>query len=151
MKYSIREATIEDIDQIQSIRRMVKENILLNPELVTNEDCITFITKRGKGWVALSSDEIMGFAIADLKDNNIWALFVHPAHEKKGIGKKLHDTMLKWYFDTGKPKVWLSTDPGTKAERFYGKQRWIRIGELPNGEVKFEMTADEWRNKKHNS
>ena len=101
MNFSIREATIDDIDQIQLIRRIVNENILLNPELVTNEDCKTFLTQRGKGWVAFVGDEILGFAIADLMDDNIWALFVHPDHEKKGIGKKLHDTMLKWYFDTG--------------------------------------------------
>ena len=151
MKFSIRQATIEDIDQIQLIRRMVKENILLNPQLVSNEDCKTFITKRGKGWVALSNDEILGFAIADLKDNNIWALFVHPNHEKKGIGKKLHDTMLEWYFDYGKSKVWLSTDPGTRAEKFYKKQGWTRKVKLPNGEIKFEMTSDEWRNIKHSS
>ncbi len=149
MKFSIREATIADIDQIQLIRRMVKENILSNPELVSNEDCKTFITRRGKGWVALSNDEILGFAIADLKDNNIWALFVHPNHEKKGIGKKLHETMLEWYFDNGKPKVWLSTDPGTRAEQFYKEQGWTRTEKLPNGEIKFEMTVDEWRNMEH--
>ena len=146
MIFSIREASEKDIDQIQVIRRAVKENILTDPKLVSNEDCRIYITQRGKGWVAVSNDAILGFAIADLEDNNIWALFIHPDHEKQGIGKQLHDTMLDWYFETGKRWVWLSTGPGTRAEGFYESHHWTRTGELDNGEIKFEMTADQWRN-----
>ena len=147
MEFSIREATEKDIDQIQLIRRAVKENILPDPEIVSNEDCRIYITQRGKGWVAESNDVILGFAIADLEDNNIWALFIHPDHEKQGIGKQLHDTMLSWYFDTGKSWVWLSTDPGTRAEGFYNSHNWTRTEELPNGEIKFKMTAEAWRDR----
>ena len=141
MKFLIREATVKDIDQIQMIRRAVKENILSNPELVTDEDCKTFIAQRGKGWVAVSEHEILGFAIVDMQNDNVWALFMHPDHEKKGIGKQLHDIMLKWYFDTGKTKIWLSTEPKTRAEGFYRSHHWKETELLPNGEIKFEMTA----------
>ena len=145
MKFSIREATPGDIAQMQLIRRMVKENILSNPGLVTDEICRTYLTERGKGWVAEAGDQILGFAIADLKDSNIWALFVHPDHEKKGIGRALHDTMLDWYFKNGKTRAWLSTGPGTRAEGFYKKLHWERTGKRPNGEVEFELTLDTWR------
>ena len=74
----IRKAKIEDIQQIQSVRNSVTENTLSDPNLVTDEDCKTFITIRGKGWVCEMDDEIIGFSIADLKDNNIWALFLRP-------------------------------------------------------------------------
>ena len=47
----IREASIEDIAQIQSVRSSVKENTLSDPNLVTDKDCGEFITMRGKGWV----------------------------------------------------------------------------------------------------
>ena len=97
-----REAFIEDIPQMQIVRNSVKENMLSNPALITDEDCAAFITKRGKGWVCEIDDCIVGFSIADLKENNIWALFVHPEFEGKNIGKKLHDIMLDWYFDTTK-------------------------------------------------
>lgn len=147
MAFSIREATAGDIGQLQRIRRMVRENVLSNPDLVTDEVCRTYITQRGKGWVAEAGDKILGFAIADLKDSNIWALFVHPDHEKKGIGKALHDTMLEWYFNSGKSRVWLSTGPGTRAEGFYVKQHWQRMGVLASGEIKFELTLDNWRKK----
>lgn len=83
-----REAKIDDINQIQIVRNSVKENMLLDPNLITDEDCIEFMTVRGKGWVCEMDNKIVGFAIADLKDNNIWALFIDPEFEKKGIGQK---------------------------------------------------------------
>jgi GNAT superfamily N-acetyltransferase len=114
----IREATVLDIPQIQVVRNSVKENALSNPNLVTDEDCEEFLTQRGKGWVCEVDGSIVGFAIADLKEHNIWALFLHPAFENKGIGKQLHNMMLDWYFNQTKTKVWLGTAPNTRAETF---------------------------------
>lgn len=71
----IRDATLNDIKQIQMIRNSVKENVLSNPNLVTDKDCEEFITIRGKGWVCEIERQIVGFAIVDLKENNIWCLF----------------------------------------------------------------------------
>ncbi len=71
----IREATIADITQMQIVRNAVKENMLSNPNLVTDEDCAAFMTVRGKGWVCEIDNTIVGFSIVDLKENNIWALF----------------------------------------------------------------------------
>jgi GNAT superfamily N-acetyltransferase len=44
----------------------------------------------------------VGFAIADLKGNNIWALFLDPKFEKKGIGRVLYKTMLDLFFYSDK-------------------------------------------------
>ena len=130
----IREAKIEDIKQIQVVRNSVKENILSNPNLVTDKDCEEFLFERGKGWVCEKDGTIIGFAIADLIDNNIWALFVHPDFENNGIGKTLHDTMLDWYFNQQKEMVWLSTSPNTRAEKFYRLQGWKEVGLYGKGE-----------------
>lgn len=139
-----REAKIDDIQQIQIVRNSVKENILSNPDLVTDEHCIEFITQRGKGWVCEIDNLIVGFSIVDLKENNIWALFLKPEFEKKGIGKKLHDIMLDWYFQRTKNNVWLGTTPNTRAEMFYKKAGWIEIGLHGEDEIKFEMTYENW-------
>lgn len=140
----IREAKIEDIPQIQIVRNAVKENVLSNPDLVTNEDCVEFLTIRGKGWVCELNGQIVGFSIVDLKDNNIWALFIDPDFEKQGIGRKLHDVMLDWYFDQTKETVWLGTSPKTRAETFYRMSGWKETGIHGKGEVKFEMTYPDW-------
>lgn len=144
----IREARVEDIPQIQVVRNSVKENTLSNPDLVTDKDCEEFITERGKGWVCEIEGKITGFSIVDLKDNNIWALFVDPDFEKKGIGKKLHDIMLDWYFTQTKENVWLGTSPNTRAEFFYRKSGWNEIGIHGKNEIKFEMTVENWTNNK---
>lgn len=140
-----REATIEDIPQIQQVRNSVKENRLSNPALVTNEDCRKYLTERGKGWVCEAEGIIVGFSIADLKNNNIWALFVNPKYEGRGIGRKLHNLMLDWYFSKGKQMVWLGTSPNTRAADFYQKAGWTETGLHGEDEVKFEMTMEEWQ------
>lgn len=139
-----REVNINDIQQIQVVRNAVKENTLSNPALVPDEDVEEYIMNRGKGWVCVIANEVVGFSIADLKENNIWALFVHPDHEKKGIGKVLHDMMLDWYFEQTKEKVWLGTAPGTRAEGFYRMQGWKEAGLHGKGEIKFEMDIESW-------
>jgi GNAT superfamily N-acetyltransferase len=139
-----REARIEDIPQIQIVRNSVTENTLSNPALVTDKDCEEFLTVRGKGWVCEIDAIIVGFSIVDLKDNNIWALFLDPTFEKKGIGKKLHEMMLDWYFLQTTNTVWLGTSPKTRAELFYRKAGWTEVGTHGDGEIKFEMTHNEW-------
>ncbi|TPV31147.1 GNAT family N-acetyltransferase [Paucihalobacter ruber] len=144
---TFREANIADIRQIQIVRNSVTENTLSNPELVTDADCLEFITKRGKGWVCEIDNQIVGFSIADLKENNIWALFVHPNFDKRGIGRQLHDLMLNWYFNQTSKSLWLGTVPNTRAEIFYRKLGWTEIGTHGKGEIKFEMTFENWKNK----
>lgn len=122
----IREAKIDDIKQIQIVRNSVMENTLSNPNLVTDEDCKEFITQRGKGWVCEIEKQIVGFAIADLKENNIWALFLDPKFEKRGIGQLLHKTMLDWYFTQTEKKICLGTafmpEPNSFTEKQVGQK-----------------------------
>jgi GNAT superfamily N-acetyltransferase len=141
-----REATTEDIKQIQVVRNAVKENTLSDPNLVTDRDCEDFINKRGKGWVCEIENRIVGFAIADLKENNIWALFIDPEFEKKGIGQTLHKLMLDWYFKQTKATVWLGTAFNTRAEKFYRKAGWMEVGLHGSKEIKFEMSYEDWSN-----
>ncbi|MBS1600992.1 MAG: GNAT family N-acetyltransferase [Bacteroidetes bacterium] len=141
----IREAQIKDIDALHKIRIAVRENILPDPSMITTNDYTEFLTKRGKGWLCETNDEVAGFAIVDLVKNNIWALFVAPLHEGKGIGKKLHDAMLDWYFIQTTENIWLGTSPDTRAEKFYRRAGWKAIGKRPNGEIHFEMSAKDWQ------
>jgi GNAT superfamily N-acetyltransferase len=139
-----REATINDIPQIQVVRNAVTENTLSNPALVTDKHCEDYLLNRGKGWVCEVEGTIVGFAIADLQDHNVWALFVQPGFDKQGIGRRLHDDMLDWYFQQTTQTIWLGTSPGTRAEAFYRKAGWRETGLYGKGEIKFEMTATEW-------
>lgn len=142
---SLREASIHDIPQIQFVRNSVKENQLSDPALVPDSDVIDYLTNRGKGWVWVTGGRIVGFAIVSLVDKNVWALFIEPGFEKRGIGRQLHEKMIDWYFQQTNEPVWLGTAPGTRAEKFYREAGWKEIGLHGKGEIKFEMRADLWR------
>ena len=139
-----REAEVTDISQMQFVRHAVKENILSDPALVPDKDVEEYMTKRGKGWVCETDKTIVGFAMVDLIENNVWALFVHPDFEARGIGKKLHRIMMDWYFVQTKEKIWLGTEPKSRAEKFYRMQGWKEVGVHGKGEIKFEMSFDTW-------
>lgn len=141
-----REAGIADIASMHIVRVAVQENRLSNPNLITAQDYEEFITRRGKGWVCEVNEQIVGFAIIDTEDKNVWALFIDPAWEGKGIGRQLHDTMINWYFDQVDATIWLGTAPGTRAEHFYRKAGWKEAG-MHGKEVKFELSAADWRRK----
>lgn len=140
-----REATINDISQIQVVRNIVKENMLSDPALVPDSDVLDYITRRGKGWICEAENKIVGFAIADLVDNNIWALFIDPEFEAKGIGKQLHKIMLDWYFGQTQNTLWLSTGFNTRADAFYRRKGWKETGLYGTKETKFEMTFEDWQ------
>lgn len=139
-----REAVPADIPQIQFVRNAVKENQLSDPALVPDSDVNDYICNRGKGWVCEVEGKIAGFSIADLVDKNVWALFLHPDHEGKGIGKELHRLMMEWYFSQTQEKIWLGTAPASRAQTFYRMQGWREVGMHGKGEVKFEMTYADW-------
>jgi GNAT superfamily N-acetyltransferase len=140
-----REAHINDIPQMQIVRNAVKENVLSDPALVPDKDYVEYLNNRGKGWLCEVDGNIVGFSIVDMKENNIWALFVHPDLEAKGIGKRLYNEMLNWYFDQTKETVWLGTAPNSRAEKFYRMNGWKEVGTHGKGEIKFEMNFDAWR------
>lgn len=142
-----REAQLTDIPALFDVRFSVTENVLRNRALVTAANTEDYLARRGKGWVCEADGQVVGFAIADLQDHSIWALFVRPEYGGLGIGKQLHHLMLTWYFRQTSETVWLSTAPGTRAEAFYRRQGWQETGRTSSGEVRFEMTVGEWQSR----
>ena len=139
METRLRQALRADVTGIQRVRHAVRENVLTSG-VITDADVVDYLERFGRGWVVVGEGgEVLGFAIGDARDGNIWALFVDPAHEGKGYGRALHDAMVAWLRSRGLPRLWLSTEPGTRAERFYRRAGWIDRGLLPSGERKFEL------------
>ncbi|MEO1262489.1 MAG: GNAT family N-acetyltransferase [Bacteroidota bacterium] len=133
-----RVATTGDFPAIHQVRMAVLENRLSDPGKVTRADYEEMIVRRGRGWVCEMDGQIVGFSIVDLVEKNVWALFLLPSHIGMGIGKKLQSLLLEWAFANGTDYLWLSTAPGTRAELFYEKTGWQKVGLLENGEMKFE-------------
>ena len=137
---NFRSATVADIGGMHKVRMAVFENKLSDPSLVTHAMYEAMLQEKGVGWVCEAGGEVVGFAIVDFSRSNVWALFVDPLYEKQGIGRKLHDLIVSWNFAAGQPMLWLSTDPGTRAEAFYRKAGWVETGTEQNGEIRFERS-----------
>lgn len=137
MSTTLRQAIAEDIPGIQRVRRRVRENRLVTT-VIRDEDVLEAIEDTGRGWVVDADGEVVGFAIGNARTGNIWALFVDPDHEGRGHGWRLHDTMIAWLWSQGIERLWLTTEPGTRAQGFYQAAGWRLIGPTGRGEIRFE-------------
>lgn len=135
----IRQAVAADIDAMHRVRTSVRENKLVSMTLPPSR-YIEYIESRGRGWVVEAEGAVVAFAIADSRDGSLWALFVDPAHEGKGYGRDLHDTAVTWLFERGHDRIWLTTSPGTRAQRFYELAGWRDTGAASGGERRFELS-----------
>ena len=141
MSAVLRQAFRRDIAAMHAVRLSVHENVLASPE-VTEASYIPAIETTGRGWVMVEGGEvIVGFAIANSVTGNIWALFVRPEYEGRGYGRALQSAMLSWLFAQGVARAWLSTQPNTRAQRFYERSGWSSAGALASGELAFDMRA----------
>ncbi len=138
---SLRVAVTTDIESMHRIRLAVLENRLRDRSLVQPDDYRRMLETDGRGWVYELDSKIVGFAVADRVRRNIWALFVAPEYEGRGIGRTLHDAMVDWLSLAAPGCIWLTTEPSTRAERFYRAAGWRRVRLEGNGEVRFELTT----------
>jgi GNAT superfamily N-acetyltransferase len=134
---SIRIATRSDIPELQIIRSSVTENVLTS--IITEGMIIDVIEKYGRIWIYDLEGQAVGFSAADKRTSNIWALFVLPAWEKRGVGKRLLHEAVQWLWFKGARAILLTTDPHTRAEEFYQRQGWTRCGIEPDGEIRYEL------------
>lgn len=137
----IRPATRLDIPQLQRVRAAVRENVLRTPGKVTVRDYEEHIDGRGRTWVAEHDGAIVGFVSVDGATSWLWALFVDPDHEGRGLGRALLAAALAWSRERGAASLELTTEPGTRAERFYRAAGFVAQG-LEHGERRFSLALD---------
>jgi GNAT superfamily N-acetyltransferase len=133
----IRKATQADIPRIMDIRAAVRENRLRDPSRVTVDHVGWFVDN--PGIFAWEEDgKIVGFSAADPRDGSIFALFVERAYEGRGIGRALFERACAVLIDAGCGRMWLTTEPGTRAEGFYRQAGW-RVTGRADGNLVFTM------------
>lgn len=142
MDYLIRQASMEDISQILTLRYQAVENQLLNE--ITYEMVADSLKKNCCAWVAISDEVVVGFSLADKKNKNIWGLFVLPSYQQKGIGRALLVEAVNWLSTTAKDlwflpcrKIWLNTEIEGRAEGFYHHLGWQKGKKVSATEVRY--------------
>jgi GNAT superfamily N-acetyltransferase len=133
----VRLAGPRDIPRISAIRLAVRENRLRDPEAVTPAMVAEFMDEIGQFFVFEEQGRILGFSAADFRDGHIWALFVDPDHEGRGIGRALLDRACAVLLARGHLEANLNTGAGTRAERFYRRDGWRETGRDAHGEILF--------------
>lgn len=133
----VRRAGPADVPTLMRIRAAVLENVLDDPGKVPAEAYLGFID-RSAIWVWDEGGRILGFAAADPADGTVWALFVDPGAEGRGIGRTLLAKTLGDLRAVGYTRAGLTTQPGSRAERFYRRGGWIACGTAPNGDLVLE-------------
>jgi GNAT superfamily N-acetyltransferase len=134
----MRQARRDDIAAMHRVRMAVRENRLTST-VITEADYNAAIEDHGRGWVVEAGGEVVGFAVGEARDGNIWALFVDPDHEGRGYGRRLHDAMIAWLRSRGLERLWLTTDANTRAQRFYQAAGWQHAGRTKEGALRLEL------------
>lgn len=139
----IRSMAPGDVPAAHVIRQSVRENRLSDPSVVTEQDYHDFMLRDTMSWVCELNGAIAGFAMVDVEKRNLWALFVAPEHEGRGVGRALHEVMSAWYFDRAHV-LRLTTAPRTRAAAFYRGSGYVELGTTPDGrELIFELRRPE--------
>lgn len=142
MEPCLRRSTEADIPALHRIRLSVRENRLTDPSRLTEADYRPYIKGRGETWQAMIGEEIAGFAALDHTDRSIWALFVDPAFEGNGHGKRLMAKLIDQARALNLPDISLVTSLGTRAENFYRHSGWQADGLTDNGECRLTLKLD---------
>lgn len=126
---TLRQANRADVAAMHRVRVAVREN-RLTTSAIAEEHYVPAIETTGRGWVVEVNGAVVAFAIGNEQTGNIWALFVHPEHERRGYGRRLHEIMVSWLF---------SPTPNTRAQYFYEAAGWQFKCSLASGEAMYEL------------
>jgi GNAT superfamily N-acetyltransferase len=134
----IRRATENGIPRITEIRNNVRENKLIDPTRHRRACAMVHLQSRdiplGGGWSGRGI-----FCRRSAKRKHLGA-FMDQAYEGRGIARALLEQACAVLKDAGFERMWLTTDPGTRAEAFYRAAGWNVIGHR-GSELLFEATV----------
>jgi len=144
MTLVVRAATVSDVPTLFAIRTAVRENHMSLDELaaagVTPEAVADLVRSPDAGaWIAQWDGEPAGFAMARADPGDVFALFVLPDREGRGIGTILLAQAEAWLASRGFDAAWLLTggEPGLRAASFYAAQGWTAAGRETDGQIRF--------------
>ena len=144
-----RVATDADLSAITRVRTSVTENHLTVTEMaqrgITEAAVAASFRGRSRGWVAQHHAHIVAFSIADRESRSIFALFVRPGSDGRGIGSQLLNLAVEWLWDSGTQRIWLTTRQGTKAANFYQRRGWVATAADASGSIRYELARPSGR------
>lgn len=144
MQISLRPASTRDVETLFDIRCSVHENHESREELAligVTPDSIAHMIKSGD-YITLIADvngEAAGFSMAKVSDSYVFACFVRPGYEGRGVGRAIMEAAEEGLRHSGCTHAWLSTgaDPDLRAVGFYRHLGWKEDGVQENGLIRY--------------
>lgn len=137
----IRPASVSDVDAMFKVRTAVGENAMTVEELseigVTPDSISQAVLSAPCSWVAVVNDEVVGFAMVDLDSACLFALFVLPGHEGRGIGTALTHASEQALFQQH-ASAWLETAKESRAARLYRHLGWGNEVDIGGGDIRLQ-------------
>lgn len=149
MTIAIRLARPEDVPILNAIRTSVRENHLSLDQMIaygiTPEVIAALLRTTGRGFIGSVDGVDAGISIADSAAGNIFAMFVLPDYEGRGVGRALLARAEAFLHESGCEQAWLEAGaaPGIRAHGFYDRLGWRRDGLMPDGQLRFVKTRAE--------
>jgi ribosomal protein S18 acetylase RimI-like enzyme len=129
MRY--REIKEHDVTALFAVRVATRENALSRDELarlgVDEESVLAMLNTTHRGWLCEDGDQVVGFAMGNRENGEIWVIALLPDYEGRGIGTELLTRVEEWLWSEGWAEIWLTTDVDTtlRAYGFYRRRQWV--------------------------
>lgn len=121
MSFNVRTAQLSDIDGMFDVRTSVIENHLSREEMrqmgITEIVVADMIENNHCAWVATENDKIIGFSMILPDEGCLFAAFVLPEYEGRGVGRRLVVLAEQELFKHHEI-AWLETDKNSRAANF---------------------------------
>ena len=141
MNVRTRLALPSDIEGIFDVRISVKENHLSREEMeqmgITESSVIDMIEKNRCAWVAVDNGKIIGFSMILPDEGSLFAAFVLPEYEGRGVGRSLVQLAEQELFKHHEV-AWLETDKNSRAAKFYKRLGWVEKENVSESDIRLE-------------
>jgi ribosomal protein S18 acetylase RimI-like enzyme len=119
-----------DVPALFDVRVSTRENALSREELtgmgITEPSVTAMLKATHRGYLCEVDSRVVGFAMVNLSNGEMWVIAVLPAYEQQGVGTGLLARVEDVLWTAGWDEIWLTTDvdPSLRAYGFYRKQGW---------------------------
>jgi len=141
MNIRTRVALSSDVEGIFDVRTSVKENHLSREEMeqmgITESSIIDMIEKSRCAWVAVDDGKVIGFSMILSDEGSLFAAFVLPEYEGRGVGRRLVVLAEQELFKHHEV-AWLETDKNSRAAEFYRRLGWVEKENVSESDIKLE-------------
>lgn len=141
MTVLIRPARRADVASLFQVRTSVRENRLTREEMlalgITEESVGEMIEHARCAWVAVDEGKTVGFSMIIPEEACLFAAFILPGYEGKGVGKKLVAEAEQALFKQHQT-IWLETGKKSRAAGFYRHLGWGNESDIGDGDIRME-------------